>query len=131
MTALAVPLIVLFTVLTVLLFAFGVRRLLGLQFSALRTLAAGVLAFVIASPIITALAGRAELRQGQVLPALWFVILGVVIALLVGMVFLVVAEALVPSGSLPGPLYLAPGCAGGRSGRGGTRRSAGSCCATD
>lgn len=112
MTALAVPLIVLFTVLTVLLFAFGVRRLLGLQFSALRTLAAGVLAFVIASPIITALAGRAELRQGQVLPALWFVILGVVIALLVGMVFLVVAEALVPSGSLPGPLYLARGLRG-------------------
>jgi ubiquinone biosynthesis protein len=112
MTALAVPLIVLFTVLTVLLFAFGVRRLLGLQFSALRTLAAGVLAFVIASPIITALAGRAELRQGRVLPALWFVILGVVIALLVGMVFLVVAEALVPSGSLPGPLYLARGLRG-------------------
>jgi ubiquinone biosynthesis protein len=112
MTALAVPLIVLFTVLTVLLFAFGVRRLLGLQFSALRTLAAGVLAFVIASPIITALAGQAELRQGQVLPALWFVILGVVIALLVGMVFLVVAEALVPSGSLPGPLYLARGLRG-------------------
>ena len=112
MTALAIPLIVLFTVLTVLLFAFGVRRLLGLQFSALRTLAAGVLAFVIASPIITALAGRAELRQGQVLPALWFVILGVVIALLVGMVFLVVAEALVPSGSLPGPLYLARGLRG-------------------
>ena len=112
MTALAVPLIVLFTVLTVLLFAFGVRRLLGLQFSALRTLAAGVLAFVIASPIITALAGRAELRQGRVLPALWFVILGVVIALLVGMVFLVVAEALVPTGSLPGPLYLARGLRG-------------------
>jgi len=112
MTALAIPLIVGFTVLTVLLFAFGVRRLLGLQFSALRTLAAGVLAFVIASPIITALAVRAELYQGKVLPALWFVILGVVIALLVGMVFLVVAEALVPSGSLPGPLYLARGLRG-------------------
>jgi ubiquinone biosynthesis protein len=112
MTALAIPLIAGFTVLTVLLFAFGVRRLLGLQFSALRTLAAGVLAFVIASPIIRALAGRSELYQGQVLPALWFVILGVVIALLVGMVFLVVAEALVPSGSLPGPLYLARGLRG-------------------
>jgi len=112
MTALAIPLIILFTVLTVLLFAFGVRRLLGLQFSALRTLAAGVLAFVIASPIITALAGHAELRKNQVLPALWFVILGVVIALLVGMVFLVVAEALVPSGSLPGPLYLVRGLRG-------------------
>jgi ubiquinone biosynthesis protein len=112
MTALAIPLIILFTVLTVLLFAFGVRRLLGLQFSALRTLAAGVLAFVIASPIITALAGHAELRDNRLLPGLWFVILGVVIALLVGMVFLVVAEALVPSGSLPGPLYVVRGLRG-------------------
>ncbi|MGH3407823.1 MAG: ABC1 kinase family protein, partial [Streptosporangiaceae bacterium] len=68
-----------------------------------------VLAFLIASPVITALAGHSGLRPGQVLPALWFVILGVVIALLVGMVFLVVAEALVPSGSLPGPLYLIRG----------------------
>ncbi|HEX3487731.1 MAG TPA: AarF/UbiB family protein [Streptosporangiaceae bacterium] len=112
MTALAIPLIILFTVLTVLLFAFGVRRLLGLQFSALRTLAAGVLAFVLASPIITALSGHAVLRQGRLLPGLWFVILGVVVALLVGMVFLVVAEALVPSGSLPGPLYVVRGLRG-------------------
>ena len=36
-------------------------------------------------------------------------LLGVIIALLVGMVFLVVAEALVPSGSLPGPLYVLRG----------------------
>ena len=40
---------------------------------------------------------------------LWFVILGVAIALLVGMAFLVVAETFVPSGSLPGPVYLARG----------------------
>ncbi|MGH3410656.1 MAG: AarF/ABC1/UbiB kinase family protein, partial [Streptosporangiaceae bacterium] len=112
MTALAFPLIAVFTVLTVLLFAFGVRRLLGLQFSALRTLAAGVLAFLLASPIITGLSGHAALRQNQLLPGLWFVILGVVISLLVGMVFLVVVEALVPSGSLPGPLYLARGLRG-------------------
>jgi ubiquinone biosynthesis protein len=37
------------------------------------------------------------------------VILGVVIALLVGMIFLVISEALVPSGSLPGPLYVLRG----------------------
>ena len=36
-------------------------------------------------------------------------ILGVIIALLVGMVFLVISEALVPSGSLPGPLYVLRG----------------------
>ena len=33
-------------------------------------------------------------------------ILGAVIALLAGMVFLVIAEALVPSGSVPGPVYV-------------------------
>ncbi len=40
------------------------------------------------------------------LPALWFVILGVAIALLVGMLVVVIFEALVPSGTMPGPLYL-------------------------
>jgi ubiquinone biosynthesis protein len=44
-----------------------------------------------------------------VLPELWFVILGVTIALVVGMVFLVVAEALVPSGSVPGMVYVLRG----------------------
>ena len=38
-----------------------------------------------------------------------FVILRVAIALLVGMAILVVAETFVPSGSLPGPVYLARG----------------------
>jgi ubiquinone biosynthesis protein len=54
-----------------------------------------------------------------VLPALWFVILGVVIALLAGMVFLVIAEALVPSGSVPGPVYVLRAARGrmGRAGR--------------
>ena len=53
------------------------------------------------------------------LPALWFVILGVVIALLAGMVFLVIAEALVPSGSVPGLVYVLRAARGrmGRAGR--------------
>ena len=67
-----------------------------------------VLAFLLASPIITAMAGSAS-RRHSVLPALWFVILGVVISLLIAMVFLVVAAALVPSGSLPSPVYVARG----------------------
>lgn len=108
MTVLAVPLYVVITGLTVLGYALGIRRLLGIWFSATRTLLAAVLAFLLASPIITAMAGSA-IKTRSVLPALWFVILGVVIALLIGMVFLVVAEALVPSGSLPGPVYVARG----------------------
>jgi ubiquinone biosynthesis protein len=83
---LVLPLIFVFTALTVLVFAFGARRLLGLRFSFLRTLIAGVLAFLIASPIITAISGS-----------------------VVGMVFLVVAEALVPSGSVPGLVYVLRG----------------------
>ena len=108
-TALTVPLVAVATTLTVLVFAFGVRRLIGLRLSALRTLAAGLIAFFAASPIITAIAGSAVTKRAGVLPGLWFVILGVVIALLVGMVFLVIAEALVPSGSMPGPVYVLRG----------------------
>ena len=46
-------------------------------------------------------------------------ILGVVIALLAGMVFLVIAEALVPSGSVPGPVYVLRAARGrmGQAGR--------------
>ena len=109
MTVLVLPLIFVFTALTVLVFAFGVRRLLGLRFSVLRTLIAGVLAFLIASPVITAISGSVVAKRTSVLPELWFVILGVTIALVVGMVFLVVAEALVPSGSVPGLVYVLRG----------------------
>ncbi|MFY9650534.1 hypothetical protein [Trebonia sp.] len=41
MTVLVLPLIFVITALTVLVFAFGARRLLGLRFSFLRTLIAG------------------------------------------------------------------------------------------
>jgi ubiquinone biosynthesis protein len=92
--------------LTILVFAFGVRRLLGLRLAPVRTLLAGLIAFFSAQPIIAAIGGPSVRSGTAVLPGLWFVLLGVVIALLVGMIFLVVAEALVPSGSLPGPVYL-------------------------
>ncbi len=109
MTALNFPLVALATALTVAVFAFGVRRLIGLPLSTFRTLLAGLIAFFAASPIITAISGPTVTGHQGVLPELWFVILGVVIALLVGMIFLVISEALVPSGSLPGPLYVLRG----------------------
>ena len=109
MTALNFPLVALVTALTVAVFAFGVRRLMGLPLSTFRTLLAGLIAFFAASPIITAISGPTVTGNQGVLPELWFVILGVVIALLVGMIFLVISEALVPSGSLPGPLYVLRG----------------------
>jgi ubiquinone biosynthesis protein len=109
-TVLSVPLFAIFTVLTVLIMAAGLRRLMGMTLSPLRTLIAAVIALFSASPIITAMAGSVVTSKNPgLLPGLWFVFLGVVIAILVGMIFLVISEALVPSGSLPGPLYLLRG----------------------
>jgi len=105
-TVLSIPLFAFFTVLAVLLLAAGLRRLIGMTLSPLRTVIAALIAFFAASPIITAMAGAAVWsKHPGILPGLWFVFLGVVIALLVGMLFLVVSEALVPSGSSPGPLH--------------------------
>jgi len=109
MTALTYPLSAVLTVVMVLVFAASVRRLLGLYFSPLRTLIAGLLAFFLATPIIDSISGDTVGTDQPVLPGLWFVMLGIACALLVGMVFLVLAEALVPSGTLPGPLYLVRG----------------------
>src|SRR5215472_8487024 len=110
MSVLSVPLFAFFTVLTVLLMAAGLRRLMGMTLSPLRTLIAALIAFFVASPIITAMAGAVVSRKHPgILPGLWFVFLGVVIAMLVGMLFLVISEALVPTGSLPGPLYVLRG----------------------
>jgi len=109
-TVLRIPLFAFFTVLTVLVLAVGVRRLMGMTLSPLRTVIAALIAFFAASPIITAMAGSAlSSKHPGVLPGLWFVLLGVAVAVLVGMIFLVIAEALVPSGSLPGPLYVLRG----------------------
>jgi ubiquinone biosynthesis protein len=109
-TVLSIPLFAFFTVITVLALAAGLRRLMGMALSPLRTLIAALIALFSASPIITAMAGSAlTAKHPGLLPGLWFVFLGVVIAMLVGMIFLVISEALVPSGSLPGPLYVLRG----------------------
>jgi hypothetical protein len=57
MTALADAILVTGIALTALLVAFGVRRLLGLQPLLLRTLVAGVIAYLLVSLINNALAG--------------------------------------------------------------------------
>jgi ubiquinone biosynthesis protein len=109
-TVLTIPLFAFVTVLTVLVLAAGLRRLMGITLSPLRTVIAALIALFSASPIITAMAGAAVSRKRPgILPGLWFVFLGVVIAMLVGMIFLVISEALVPSGSLPGPWYVLRG----------------------
>jgi ubiquinone biosynthesis protein len=80
----------------VVAFAVVARRLLGVRFGAVRTLVAGVLAFVVAGPIARLLI--APTTTPSVTP-LWFLILATACALLVAMVFLVVAEAVVPTTS--------------------------------
>ena len=59
MTVLSIPLFAFFTVLTVLVMAAGLRRLMGMTLSPLRTVIAALIAFFAASPIITAMAGAA------------------------------------------------------------------------
>jgi ubiquinone biosynthesis protein len=87
-------------------FALIARRLLGLRFGLVRLLLAGVLALAVAGPIAQATSGAVPAGERAAITPLWFLFLTAAGALLVAMVFLVLAEALVPSGSLPGPLEL-------------------------
>jgi ubiquinone biosynthesis protein len=89
--AATVVLIVLSVVAMVGGFALLARRLLGLGFGLVRLLLAGLLGFAVAGPIVRSMTPAAPRGQAAA-------------ALLVAMVFLVVAEAVVPTGSLPGPL---------------------------
>jgi len=57
MTGLTVLFVVLAVVLTVAVYAFAVRRLLGLRLSPLRAWIGGLIALACASPIITAIGG--------------------------------------------------------------------------
>ena len=104
MTGLTILFVVLGVVLIVPLYAFGVRRLLGLRLSPLRALIGGIVALACASPIITAIGGSIAKHNGKwpFLPALWFVILGVAIALLVGMLVVVIFEAWCRAERCPG-----------------------------
>jgi ubiquinone biosynthesis protein len=86
-------------------FALLARRLLGLRFGLVRLLLAGLVGFAVVGPIAQAVAGSMP-ATGTAATPVWFLILAGAAALVVAMVFLVVAEALVPSGSLPGPLEL-------------------------
>ncbi len=77
----------------------------------MRATLGGLVALACASPIITAIGSSIAKHNGSwsFLPAVWFVTLGVAIALLIAMLVLVIFEALVPSGTMPEPLYLIRG----------------------
>jgi hypothetical protein len=58
-----------FFIAAALLYAFAVRRLLGLRLGGLRTLIAGILTFLVASPIITASSATTAPRTRASCPA--------------------------------------------------------------
>jgi ubiquinone biosynthesis protein len=78
--------------------AWASRRLLGLPVGALRALIAGLLGFAAAEILVRALQ---PVQSGHV-AAFLTVVLGV--PLIVAMIFIVAAEALVPSGTVPQPV---------------------------
>jgi ubiquinone biosynthesis protein len=83
--------------------AWAARRLVGLPVGALRALIAGLLGFIAAY-----LLGR-SLHATQPGHQLAFVGVAIGVPLIVAMVFIVAAEALVPSGMLPQPLEMIRG----------------------
>ena len=86
----------------VLALAAVARRLLGLRFGIVRTLLAGIIAFVLSGPLFSAMHGASNPDTGSAGQFGLFV-LAITLALLAAMVFLVLAEVLVPAGSVPPP----------------------------
>ena len=94
------------SVVTIAMFAQVVRRLLGVEFSFARLVIAGAISLFVGQPILVGLAGNDIDEQSSTFTVLAILTFGVILSLICGMVFLVIAEALVPSNTLPGPIYL-------------------------
>jgi ubiquinone biosynthesis protein len=99
-TLLFVPMLVV----TLLAFGAVIRRLLCVRLGVVRTALGAVLAFFLASPLLNAMLPEPQLAELRT--RMLFASLAVVVASLVAMVMLVIAEVLVPDGSLPGPVEL-------------------------
>lgn len=97
---LAIPL----TLLTVVVFGAVIRRLLGVRVGWVRTVLSAVLAFALAGALLNAVLPEPE--QADAVTAALFFALAVSIASLLAMIALVIAEVIVPEGSVPGPVEL-------------------------
>jgi len=97
--------VILMTAVSLAAFAFVVRGLLGVDFTFARLIIAAVIVLLVGQPVMAALIGPDLRAEGNTFPVLWFYLLGTFISILAGMVFLVIAEALIPSNTLPGPIY--------------------------
>ncbi|CAN5144319.1 AarF/UbiB family protein [soil metagenome] len=91
-------------VVSVLVFGAVIRRLLGVRLGLVRTVSATLLALLVAPLLLTAVlptSGQVDLGT-----AVLFGALAICGASLLAMIVLVIAEVLVPEGSLPGPIEL-------------------------
>ena len=86
--------------LMVLAFGAVIRRLLGVRVGVVRTLLAAVLALLLAGPLVVEWLPDPE--HASTGTALLFLLLAVCVSSLLAMVALVVAEVIVPDGTLPG-----------------------------
>jgi ubiquinone biosynthesis protein len=87
-------------------FVWATRGLLGMRFTTTRLLLAGIVSLSCFTPIMNAMVDPDEFQGTGLYPGLWFFLLGMSLAIVCGMTFLVIAEALVPSNVLPGPRYM-------------------------
>lgn len=88
-----------------LAFAAVVRRVLGVPVSLVRAALSALVAGLIARPLLDALIGEPTEAGGDVALGLYLALL-VVFGVVVAMLLLVIAEMIVPDGSLPGPVEL-------------------------
>lgn len=104
------------TVIAALLFGYLIQRMLGLRLGFARLLLGGGFAVVVTQPIMLGLVKQPELT-GYDNRQWWFLLLAAFAVLFASMLFLVVAEAFVPYGSVP------PARQWGRGFKGRLRRS--------
>jgi ubiquinone biosynthesis protein len=101
--AFSVLLFIPFLVLTVLVFAAVIRRLLGVRVGLGRTLLAALLATIVTAPLLAALAPPDPTSVGAG-EAVLLVLAAASVSALLAMAGLVVLEVLLPTGSLPSPI---------------------------
>ncbi|MDQ2846293.1 MAG: AarF/UbiB family protein [Actinomycetota bacterium] len=105
-----------FDALAALLFGYLIQRMLGLRLGIIRLLLGGAFAVLLTGPILTGVVSQSALKSyGN--RGWWFLLLAAFAVLFASMLFLVVAEAFVPYGSVP------PAREWGRGLRGRIRRS--------
>ena len=87
------------------------QRLLGMRFGIVRTVLAGLAGYAISTPLSRAFVGQFRQVSNPWVP-LWFLVLMVACIAVIAMIILVIAEVLLPTGSVPGPLELVRGVRG-------------------